>query len=93
MGNTLPMSAPPQPSPNRAVMLLEQQPVRSCLREPPRRPAGKLRIADCAGEPPPALDGAIPPGEYERMMRSVSDRAAAYRGRSSFVSEDFGPRR
>lgn len=80
MGNTLPVTAPPKPSPTRAAIFMEPQSVRSYLREPWRRPVGELQIIDSSDGLPPAFDGVVPPIEYAAMMNSVADRAAIYRG-------------
>lgn len=80
MGNSLPISSPPKPSPSRAVIFMEPQCVRSYFREPWRRPVGKLQIIGSTDEVPPALDGVVPVDEYREMMISVADQAASYRG-------------
>ena len=79
MGNSLPISSPPKPSPSRAVIFMEPQCVRSYFREPWRRPVGKLQIIGSTDEVPPALDGVVPEDEYREMMSSVADQAASYR--------------
>merc|ERR1719464_959723 len=61
---------------------MEPECVRTYLREPWRRPVGQLRVigADDPDDVPPALDGAVPAGEYRAMRRSLADRAARFRG-------------
>ena len=81
MGNSLPITSPPSPSPSRAVILLEPQCIRSYLREPWRRPVGELQVVGSAEELPPALDGVVPIEVYREMMKTLIERASNYRGR------------
>lgn len=80
MGNTLPISSPPKPSPTRAVVFLEPQCIRSYLREPWRRPVGLLRVIGSTDELPTAFDGVVPLDIYRDILSLVADRAADYRG-------------
>ena len=80
MGNTLPVTIPPKPSPTRAVIFMQPQTVFSYCREPWKR--GELRIVGSSpdDELPPALSDLVPPEEYREIMSSVAERAANYRG-------------
>mmetsp|Transcript_11375 Transcript_11375/g.20536 ORF Transcript_11375/g.20536 Transcript_11375/m.20536 type:complete len:223 (-) Transcript_11375:248-916(-) len=80
MGNTLPISVPPKPSPSRAVIFMKQQCIQSYLQEPWRKPAGKLEIIGSIEEVPFALDGLVPVEEYREMASLVAVQAATYRG-------------
>lgn len=80
MGNTLPISATPTPSPSRAVIIMVPQSFRTYLKEPWRRPVGKLQLVGTRDELPPALNGVVSIETYIEMMSSVDSRASNYRG-------------
>ena len=54
--------------------------LRSHLKEPWRRPIGKLQIIGSTDELPPALDGVVELDAYRDMIGSVAEKAANYRG-------------
>mmetsp|Transcript_4250 Transcript_4250/g.9480 ORF Transcript_4250/g.9480 Transcript_4250/m.9480 type:complete len:209 (-) Transcript_4250:391-1017(-) len=62
MGNTLPISSPPKPTPSRAVLYMI-----------PESMCGKTRILN-SDELPPALDGTVPPSMFGEIIRSMDDR-------------------
>lgn len=80
MGNTLPITNPPKPTSSRAVILMELDCVRTFLRDPWRRPVGKLQIIGSTDEVPSALDGVIPVENYRAMLTSLADQAAKFKG-------------
>lgn len=59
---------------------MEPQCLRSHLKEPWRRPIGKLQIIGSTDELPPALDGVVELDAYRDMIGSVAEKAAKYRG-------------
>ena len=87
MGNSLPFTSRPTPSPSRAVIFMELQCIQSYLKEPWRHP-GKLQMIGSADAVPPALDGVVPVDEYKRTMSSVEDRVAKYRG-EKILTDDY----
>ena len=65
---------------------MQPQCVGSYLKEPWRKPIGKLQILGSTDELPAALDGAVPLEVYKEMMKSIDERANSYRGMCSLTS-------
>lgn len=86
MGNTLPICEPPAPSASRAVIIMVPQSFRTYLKEPWRRPVGKLQVVGTRDELPPALDGVVPNETYNEIMTCVVDRVSNYRGGTQWSS-------
>lgn len=70
MGNTIPLSSPPKPSPSRAVIYMEPQNI-----------SGKIKIVSSTEDLPPALDGTVPSSVFEEMVTSIVHLLDTFRGK------------
>lgn len=84
MWNTLPVTQVPKPTPTRAVMLLEPQPMKKYLAQPHVHPTRRLLFVS-SKEMPAALDGVVPDAVYSEAVTAVETRARTYRGGAAAI--------